>query len=63
MEGKGTLRLSCDDQGRVVSATLSGTGMPEVAACVQRSVTGITITNADTGEAWASVALTLAIVE
>jgi hypothetical protein len=37
--------------------------MPDVAACVQNSVTGITIANADTGEAWATVAVTLAVAE
>jgi serine/threonine protein kinase len=63
VEGQGTLRLSCDDQGRVVGAKLAGTGMPDVAACVQNSVTGITIANADTGEAWATVAVTLAVAE
>jgi serine/threonine-protein kinase len=63
VEGQGTLRLSCDDQGRVVAAKLAGTGMPDVAACVQSSVTGITIANADTGEAWATVAVTLAVAE
>ncbi len=61
VEGKGTLRLNCDDQGRVVSATFSGSGMSDVAACIQSSVTGIRISNADTGEAWATVAVTLAV--
>ena len=56
-------RLSCDDQGRVVTAQLPGTGMSDVAACVQNSVTGITIPNADTGEAWATVSVTLAIAD
>ena len=63
LEGQGMLRLSCDDQGRVVSALLPGTGMSDVAACVQNSVTGITIPNADTGEAWATVSVTLAIAD
>jgi serine/threonine-protein kinase len=63
VEGQGTLRLSCDDQGRVVNARFSGTGMSDVATCVQSSVTGLTIPNADTGEAWATVAVTLAVAE
>jgi serine/threonine-protein kinase len=63
VEGQGTLRLSCDDQGRVVGATFTGGGMPDLAACIQTSVTGITIANADTGEAWATVAVILAVAE
>jgi hypothetical protein len=63
VEGQGMLRLSCDDQGRVVNALLPGTGMSDVAECVQSSVTGITIPNADTGEAWATVSVALAIAD
>jgi hypothetical protein len=57
------LHLSCDDQGRVVTALFPGTGMSDVAACVQSSVTGITIPNADTGEAWATVSVAMAIAD
>ncbi|HEX4338702.1 MAG TPA: serine/threonine-protein kinase [Polyangiaceae bacterium] len=63
VEGQGTLKLSCDDQGRIVAATFAGTGMSDVAACVQSSVTGIRIPNADTGEAWATVAVSLAVAD
>jgi serine/threonine-protein kinase len=63
VEGQGTLHLSCDDQGRVVTASFSGVSMSDVAECVRTSVAGVRIPNADTGEAWATVALTLAVAE
>jgi hypothetical protein len=63
VEGKATLKLVCDDQGRVVEARVSGLGMPDVAQCIERSVMGATIPNADTGEAWSTVALTFKIDE
>jgi hypothetical protein len=61
IEGSATLRLACDDQGRVVAATLSGFEMPDVAACIRASSTGLTIPNADTGEASATIALTFVV--
>jgi hypothetical protein len=51
------LRLTCDDQGRVIHADLSGFDMPDVSACIRSTTAGATIPNADTGEAWATVAL------
>jgi tRNA A-37 threonylcarbamoyl transferase component Bud32 len=60
-EGSATLRLACDDQGRVMGATFSGFDMPDVAACIRASSTGVTIPNADTGEASATIGLTFAV--
>jgi hypothetical protein len=57
------MRLSCDEQGRVVSVTFPGTDMPDVAACIRASTTGTTIPNADTGEAWATIALTFKVID
>jgi serine/threonine-protein kinase len=61
VEGKATLHLVCDDQGRVVEATMSGLGMPDVASCLQRSALGFDIPGADTGEAWSTVTLTFKV--
>jgi serine/threonine protein kinase len=61
VEGSATLRLSCDDQGRVVGATLSAFDMPDVAACIRARATGVTIPHADTGEASATIALRFAV--
>jgi serine/threonine-protein kinase len=58
-----TMRLSCDEQGRVISVTFPGTDMPDVAACIRASTTGATIPNADTGEAWATIALTFKVLD
>jgi hypothetical protein len=63
VEGTGNLRLRCDDEGRVVSATLTGVDLPDVAACIRSSVVGVTIPNADTGEAWASVSVTFRVAD
>jgi serine/threonine-protein kinase len=63
VEGTGSLRLRCDDQGRVVSATLTGVDLPDVAGCIRSSVVGLTIPNADTGEAWAVVSVTFKVAE
>jgi serine/threonine protein kinase len=63
VEGQGMLHLTCDEGGRIVTALFPGTGMSDVAECVQSSVTGITIPNADTGEAWATVSVSLAIAD
>jgi hypothetical protein len=63
VEGAGNLRLRCDDQGRVVSAALSGVDLPDVASCIRSSVVGLTIPNADTGEAWAVIAITFKVAE
>jgi hypothetical protein len=60
-EGSATLRLACDEQGRVIVATVSGFDMSDVAACIRASSTGVTIPNTDTGEASASIALTFAV--
>jgi hypothetical protein len=57
VEGSALLRLTCDDQGRVIHSELSGFDMPDVSACIRSSTAGATIPNADTGEAWATVAL------
>jgi serine/threonine-protein kinase len=62
-EGSATMRLTCDDQGRVVGATVSGFDLGDVASCIRASTAGSRIPNADTGEAWASVALTFTVVE
>jgi hypothetical protein len=61
--GSGTMRLTCDDQGRVVAATVSGLDMGDVASCIRASASGVTIPNADTGEAWATVALAFKVIE
>ncbi len=61
VEGTATLHLVCDDQGRVVEATMSGLGMPDVARCLQRSALGFNIPGADTGEAWSTVTLTFKV--
>lgn len=61
VEGSAQLRLTCDDQGRVVQTTVSGFAMPDVSACIRESAAGVTIPNADTGEAWATVLLTFAV--
>jgi hypothetical protein len=63
VQGTGTMRLGCDEQGRVISVTFSGIDMPDVAACIRASTTGATIPNADTGEAWAAVALTFKVLD
>jgi hypothetical protein len=60
-EGSATLRVACDEQGRVIVATISGFDMPDVAACIRASSTGVTIPNADTGEVSASIGLTFAV--
>jgi len=61
VEGTGLLRLSCDEQGRVINAALSGLDMPDVLACIRGTTAGITIPNADTGEAWATVAMSFRV--
>ena len=63
VEGTATLRLTCDQQGRVVDVTFTGLDAPDVASCIRAASKGVTIPNADTGEAWASVALTFRVVE
>ncbi len=63
VEGTASMRLMCDEQGRVVDATFSGVDMTDVMACIRAASKGVTIPNADTGEAWASVALTFKVVE
>ena len=62
-EGAATLRLACDQQGRVVDVTFSGFDMGDMSSCIRAASKGLTIPNADTGEAWASVALTFKVVE
>jgi hypothetical protein len=61
VEGSATLRLSCDDQGRVVGAMLSAFDMPDVEACIRARATGVTIPHANTGEASATIALRFAV--
>ncbi len=63
VEGAGTLRLTCDDQGRVVGTMFAGIDMPDVVACIRGTATGLTIPNADTGEAWATVALSFDVID
>ena len=63
IEGTAQLHLACDEEGRVVSATLSGIAMPDVAQCVRSASMGLSIPNADTGEAWATVALTFQVAK
>jgi hypothetical protein len=63
VEGTAQLHLACDDQGRVVNATLSGIAMPDVAQCVRAASMRLTIPNADTGEAWANVVLTFQVAQ
>ena len=59
VEGSATLRLTCDDEGRVVGAAVSGTDMTDVASCIRGAALGATVPNADTGQAWATISLTL----
>ncbi len=61
IEGTATLRLTCDEEGRVVGATMSGLDMPDVIACIKRSAIGTTVPNVDTGAAWATIALTFQV--
>jgi serine/threonine protein kinase len=61
VEGSATLRLTCDIDGRVVGAAVTGIDMADVTACVRGAALGTTIPNADTGEAWATVALTFRV--
>jgi serine/threonine protein kinase len=63
VEGTATLRLTCDQQGRVVDVAFSGFDMGDVGSCIRAASKGVTIPNADTGEAWASVALTFKVAE
>ena len=63
IETQGTLHLSCDDRGRVVRPTFTGTGLPDIARCVEQSVTGLTVANADGGDAWGAVTITFALAE
>ena len=63
VEGAATLRLTCDQQGRVVDVTFAGFDMGDMATCIRAASKGVTIQNADTGEAWASVALAFKVVE
>jgi eukaryotic-like serine/threonine-protein kinase len=57
VEGSATLRLTCDGEGRVIGAAVTGIDMVDVAGCVRAAAMGTTIPNADTGEAWATIAL------
>ncbi len=63
VEGAATLRLTCDQQGRVVDVTFSGFDVADMSSCIRAASKGLTIPNADTGEAWASVALAFKVVE
>jgi serine/threonine protein kinase len=63
LDGAGTLRLTCDEQGRVTGATFAGIEMPDVASCIRESVMGVIIPNADTGQAWATISLTFSVRE
>lgn len=55
------LRLTCDEEGRVVGATMSGIAMPDVIACIRRSAIGTTVPNVDTGAAWATIMITFQV--
>jgi eukaryotic-like serine/threonine-protein kinase len=61
VEGNGVLQLSCDDSGLVVDAKLSGIDLPGLGACVRAAAVGSRIPNADTGTAWATVALSFQV--
>jgi hypothetical protein len=63
LEGAGALRLTCDEQGRVTGATLTGIDMPDVASCIRTSAMGVIMPNADTGQAWATISLTFSVRE
>ena len=63
VEGSGTMRIACDDQGRVIEARMSGFGMPDVARCMEQRATGAIIPNADTGEAWSTISLAFKLNE
>jgi hypothetical protein len=61
IEGTGSLHLTCDEQGRVIRASTSGLDIPDVLACIRGTTAGVTIPNADTGEASATVALSFRV--
>jgi hypothetical protein len=63
LEDAGTMRLSCDEQGRVTGATFAGIGMADVASCIRETAMGVIIPNADTGQAWATISLTFSVRE
>jgi hypothetical protein len=63
VEGAATLRLTCDEEGRVIGATISGIDMPDVAACIRRTAIGSVVPNVDTGAAWATIALTFQVAK
>ena len=57
--GTANLRLSIDDTGHVVGATLEGaTFLPSVKACIELAAKTAQVKNVDTGDASASVTLT-----
>jgi hypothetical protein len=60
--GNATMRLACDSQGRVLNATMTGFELGDVASCIGASARGVTIPNADTGDAWANLALTFTVL-
>jgi len=57
--GTATLRLSIDDTGHIVGATLDGAKfLPAVRGCVESAAKSALVKNVDTGDASASVTLT-----
>jgi serine/threonine-protein kinase len=63
VEGAATLRLTCDEEGRVINASMVGVDMPDVAACIRSSTIGATVSNVDTGAAWATITITFQVAK
>jgi hypothetical protein len=62
-EGTATLSIATDDEGRITGANAAGFDMPDVLACIRQSAFGVQIPNVDTGEAQATVTITLRVPE
>jgi serine/threonine protein kinase len=58
IEGAGTLHIETDDSGNISVATLSGPVGGRAKTCIERSVKGTHVSDADTGSAAADVPLT-----
>jgi len=57
--GQGTIRIETDGSGRIMKATASVPFSPQVARCIERTVSGMVVAGVDTGEAVANVLISL----
>lgn len=57
--GQGTIRIETDGSGRITKATASVPFSPQVARCIERTVSGMVVAGVDTGEAVANVLISL----